>query len=133
MNYEQIAEKASALNGWQKADEWGEELAVGEYDVQYIFEDFNDKKDFEPSDVAEVLKAACHSPEGWGSIDLAIVVKLNDGRWGVIAGWADTTGWGCQCGGEVTAFPTEDEMVRFGLTDEYRRWLGYEQPVNAPS
>jgi hypothetical protein len=79
-------------------------------------------------DLDEILRSHVESPEGYGSVELSAVVRLKDGRWGTACGWADTTGWGCQCDFEAKAFATEDEAVRFGLDNARRDLLGYPQP-----
>lgn len=35
------------------------------------------------------------------------VMKLDDGRYCIVTGWCDTTGWGCQDGANVEYFDTQ--------------------------
>lgn len=48
------------------------------------------------------------------------VVRLKDGRFGTLEEWEDSSGHGCQCGASATAFPTMEEAVRLGLSEETR-------------
>jgi len=45
--------------------------------------------------------------------DGGFVIELKDGRWALVCGWCDTTGWGCQDGTFVDWFdsePTHDQI-----------------------
>lgn len=75
------------------------------------------------SDVAEVLTAWADSPEGYGSLNMAALFRLADGRYATLTAWADTTGWGCQEGGRSYVTATLQEAVDRGLTEEERGLL----------
>lgn len=87
--------------------------------------------------------------EAWGwSGDYAewsggFLLESDDGRWGYLTGWCDTTGWGCQDGKEWHAFdhrPTHAEMAEASeITDatdadwdpepaDLNKWLSVGQP-----
>ena len=84
------------------------------------------------TDIVEVAHAyisyhgATWAPgEGAGSeLELAVVVRLRDGRWAAIEGWNDYTGWGCQDGADVRVGFSEEDVIRGGLTQEARAKLG---------
>lgn len=63
--------------------------------------------------------------DGGSELVLVVVAKTTDGRWVSIEAWNDYTGWGCQDGSDVRIGGTEDQVVRFGLTEDARRRLGY--------
>lgn len=48
--------------------------------------------------INNVLWITADSPEGYGSVDMACIVQLMDGRYAMCEAWADTTGWGCRDG-----------------------------------
>lgn len=48
--------------------------------------------------IEAVLWLEADSPEGWGSVDMACLVRLTDGAFAMCEAWADTTGWGCRDG-----------------------------------
>lgn len=50
-----------------------------------------------PLDAAEVLAWRYDSPEGYGSTDQVILVRLVGGGYGLLTSSSDTTGHGCQC------------------------------------
>lgn len=52
------------------------------------------------------------------------VFELHDGRFVSISAGCDYTGWGCQEGGSSQVAASEEEIIRFGLTDEERERLG---------
>ncbi len=57
-------------------------------------------------------------------LDYAGLVELEDGDWATVHAGADNTGWGCH--GDYVQwrrFPTKDEAITMGLTNESRRWL----------
>lgn len=51
-----------------------------------------------PPDVADIVAWRFESPEGYGSTDQVILVRLNGGGYGLLTSSSDTTGHGCQCG-----------------------------------
>lgn len=64
---------------------------------------------------------------GWAEMDLVVVLKLKDGSFASIHAGTDTTGWGCH-GDYVRWYkgPTLEDIIHNGLTNESRRWLGFE-------
>ena len=40
----------------------------------------------------------------------AFGLELNDGRFCTVSGWCDTTGWGCQDGGEIEFFDAKPSV-----------------------
>jgi len=66
--------------------------------------------------------------EPWQELDLAegkpssdsesyTVVRLADGRFGLLAESEDYTGHGCQCGSSAVAFSTLPELLRYGVEE----------------
>ncbi len=55
--------------------------------------------------------------------------KLKDGRWFWAAGWCDYTGWDCQAGNDSATADSEENLIRFGMTDKSRARFGIPQPV----
>ncbi len=49
----------------------------------------------------EVLRAWGRSPEGGGSWEGGFLLKLSNGKYAYVTGWAYYTGWGCQDGAMV--------------------------------
>ena len=64
------------------------------------------------------------SPEGYGSTDMHGLGQLRDGRWVALEGWADTTGWGCQCGATIYVAGDREQVVKYGVTQEQAAALG---------
>ena len=64
---------------------------------------------------------------GGTELSLYVVGQLIDGRWFSVVAWNDYTGWGCQDGSDVRIGDTEEQVVAFGLDQEGRRLLGYEE------
>jgi hypothetical protein len=63
------------------------------------------------------------SPEGYASTNVVALGEARDGRWVVVEGWCDTTGWDCQAGGWITYADTRDNAIKFALDDESRKRL----------
>lgn len=63
------------------------------------------------------------SPEGYASTNVVALGKVNDGRWVVLEGWCDTTGWDCQAGGTIVYADSREHAINFGLDDESRKRL----------
>lgn len=78
-------------------------------------------------EVEEIVHEWSDSPEGWGSEDVMMVLRMKDGRWCYVEAWCDTTGWDCRAGGEAYFASSEEELVRTKLTQIARRTLGYEE------
>jgi hypothetical protein len=73
-----------------------------------------------------------HNGEVWtpassGGTELELIVVGRDslGRWFSVEAGNDYTGWGCQDGSDVRIGATEDQVVKFGLTESGRERLGY--------
>jgi hypothetical protein len=52
--------------------------------------------------------------------------QLKDGRFFVARGWCDYTGWDCRAGNSGDTFPTEDELIRYGMDTNERLRFGLE-------
>lgn len=52
------------------------------------------------------------------------LARLNDGRWLTLVESQDYTGHGCQCSGSMSIWPSREEAIRMGLTEEVRLRLG---------
>lgn len=99
------------------------DLSASDWECAFAYAD-----EFSMLDVSDVVAAWADSPEGYGSITMFGFFKLSDGRWACLNAWADTTGWGCQEGGESSVHETIAHAIRFGMTDEIRRVFYFDQP-----
>lgn len=77
-------------------------------------------------DVAEVVRTydGCPDEENW-----LVVLKMKDGRWCFVEAGCDYTGWDCRAGGNHYFASSEEELVRYHMTQSNRRDLGYEEIV----
>jgi len=66
-----------------------------------------------------------HSPEGGGSTSGVVMGILPDGRWVVVEGSSDYTGWDCQSGAVWSTHKNLNDAIRYGLTNETRRLLDF--------
>lgn len=81
------------------------------------------------NDVLRVVKyEASYSGDKWKpgdytgtELDLRVLFRLKDGRWGLLTGWNDYTGWGCQDGADLKV--GEFGMLRATATADDRVWL----------
>lgn len=88
-------------------------------------------------DIAEVVRYAVSyhgaqwkpGDETGTELSLCAVARAKDGRWVAVEGWNDYTGWGCQDGADIRVGATEDQVVRYGLSESARGWLGYPSAV----
>lgn len=77
---------------------------------------------FGREDVVRVV--AMSKEEGdYAEVSVIGVFELRDGRFAVVGGWCDTTGWDCQAGNRMVVCASELDAVRFGLDDDDRRKL----------
>ena len=85
-----------------------------------------------PDDVAEVLAVAWTGDEsgGWrrgekqSTESLSYtVVRLTDGRFGLLADSEDYTGHGCQCDSSTSIYGSFDEVLRMGIVEDEPRVL----------
>ena len=83
------------------------------------------------SQIKKVLAAWGDSTEGYGEWGGGFLLELKGGaekRYAYIAGWCDTTGWGCQDGADVTYYREEPaidilEKVTENFVGEFHiRW-----------
>ena len=77
-------------------------------------------------DVAEVVHEWSDSPEGYGSEDVMLVVRLTDGRFAYFEAWCDTTGWDCRAGASAVAYADTLKELVPEMSVEARRVFGYE-------
>jgi hypothetical protein len=96
------------------ADQWDIEYASGVAGLNY-------------EDVKEVVHVWAVSPEGWGSMDIELVLALKDGRFAYFSAWCDTTGWGCQEGASQITYGTSVVELIPEMTADARRRFGYEE------
>lgn len=78
---------------WAEYD-WTEALDTGRT-CEYVAKN-GDAGAMTAERIKRVLWIIADSPEGYGSVDMACVVELNDGTYAMGEAWADTTGWGCR-------------------------------------
>jgi hypothetical protein len=90
-------------------------------------------------DLAEVVRYyVSHNDAVWtpGDVDggselqLIVVARTKAGQWVSVEAWNDFTGWGCQDGSDVRIGVSEEQVVRYGLSNDARARLGYP-PVEA--
>jgi hypothetical protein len=74
----------------------------------------------EHDDVAEVLYAYLEEGD-YAESHGAAILKLKDGTYAAVEQWEDTTGHGCQCGGEASRHDTLMEACTIGLSEEQCR------------
>lgn len=98
-------------------------IEADDYDIAEALADAG----IEKSDVSEVVNVYATSPEGYGSIDIDLVVALKDGRFAYFSAWADTTGWGCQQGSSDIIYAGSLADLIPELTADARRNFGYEE------
>lgn len=75
-----------------------------------------------PEEVTSVPAAWGRSEEGYGEWSGGFLLELKDGTFAYVAGWCDTTGWGCQDGAEVHRFdtrPTLDALTKLETETSY--------------
>ncbi len=78
---------------------------------------------FKRADVAEVVRA--HAIRGDDAeINMWAALRLKDGRYGYVEGWADTSGWGCQDGNAFAVADSLEELLPL-MSDEGRSRLGF--------
>lgn len=85
----------------------------------------------DPEHIVEIADLWATSPEGFASVSLALVARLNDGRWATRVAWADTTGFGCQAGVDWRINATREAAISQGLDKESRAHLGLSLPGEA--
>ena len=64
-----------------------------------------------PQDTEKIVAWWYDSPEGYGSSDEVIVVKLKGGGYGLLTASSDTTGHGCQCGSHTVRADTLSRLL----------------------
>jgi hypothetical protein len=82
----------------------------------------------EPDSIEIVTDVWAVSPDGYGSVNIALLALLTDGRWASCVAWADTTGFGCQQGVDWRVQPTRELAISQGLDKESRAHLGLSLP-----
>lgn len=66
-----------------------------------------------PRDAVETVIAATGENGDYAEWSGGFLLKLKDGRYALVSGWCDTTGWGCQDGAYVRDYdhePTREEL-----------------------
>ena len=107
------------------SDEWTpifdkepKELVTADRIKDYDFQEcMKYLKGVQLSEVAEMR--ACVPGEADGP-DWHYVIKINDGRFAVVEGGCDYTGWGCQEGGNGSIHATAEEAAK-AAEDDYDR------------
>lgn len=100
----------------------GDAYELGEYDWDQIWAQSGRAQRVG----AEVLHVYAISPEGYGSLECAGIVKTLDGYYYAFDAWADTTGWGCQDGVQWYGPMASVKGASDRLSQEHRRALGFE-------
>ncbi|MFL1904824.1 hypothetical protein ACJWDR_37830 [Streptomyces tauricus] len=100
-----------------------DEVEFDEYLWSALFE-YADGPAPDPDTIEVVTNVWATSPEGYGSVNLALLARLADGRWATCVAWADTTGFGCQQGVDWRVNDTRELAISQGLDKEARAHLG---------
>ena len=79
------------------------------------------------TDVKRVIASVIGENDGARWVGL---FELNDGRFVAISSWCDYTGWGCQDGGEMMVASSEEDIIRYGLSDGERERVGLPPIAN---
>lgn len=84
-----------------------------------------------PVDVDRVLCSVARSYPEWRAAETydiggsdsesETVVRLKDGRYGLLSESSDYTGHGCGCGASAAAYATVNELLKLGVVDEAAR------------
>ncbi|WP_405769202.1 hypothetical protein OG539_32605 [Actinacidiphila glaucinigra] len=82
----------------------------------------------DPDDIVQITHMWATSPEGYGSLNIALLGRLTDGRWVTCVAWADTTGFGCQQGVDWRVNDTRNRAISQGLDKESRALLDLSLP-----
>jgi len=84
----------------------------------------------------DMAEAACCIEAGkqdgdYAETSLVALLEMKDGRFAVLTGWCDTTGWGCQDGADVS-YESSESAARAHLADSDKLLLA-NCPVMLPS
>lgn len=69
----------------------------------------------------------------YAEIDMCAIMRLTKGRWATLEAYCDTTGWGCQDGGEISIGDDYQSIIYFGMGDQMRRRLNIPIPPYDPT
>lgn len=61
--------------------------------------------------VVEVVEGFIEEAETFEDTSSSIIVRLQDGRFGLFHEWSDSSGHGCQCDAGWTVYPTLDAAL----------------------
>ena len=84
--------------------------------MSYTLSDFKESMDrttITPYQIESVIAAWGESTEGYGQWSGGFVMQLKDGRYAYLAGWCDTTGWGCQDGATLIHYDSIPDYKSF--------------------
>lgn len=90
-----------------------------EYDISAAWDIANPPL---PPEDCTLVNGFIRSPDGYGSAELALILRTVDGKWALLEGWCDTTGWDCQADAEFHINTDRHEVERY-ITDEHWRFL----------
>lgn len=76
--------------------------------------------------VAECLQAAKQEGD-YAETNVVGLFRLHDGRYALLTGWCDTTGWGCQDGGSINYASSLEEALTYASDSD--RALLVSDPV----
>lgn len=116
--YERLTALTSHLATEEPLDEWT---------WSNLFE-YADNQAPASDQIAEVTHLWVISPEGYASLDIALMGRLTDGRWVTCVAWSDTSGFGCRQGVDWRINDSRESAISFGLDQESRRHLGLAMP-----
>lgn len=79
------------------------------------FQEAASRAGFSIADAARCIEAGKEDGD-YAETSLVALFEMKDGRFAVLTGWCDTTGWGCQDGAEVS-YEASESAVRAHLSD----------------
>ena len=124
-NWENVFSGAAALSSTAR----GALGYVGSPTVRGVLGYAGSLEAFGPDDIAEVL-ASWEESGDYAEWSGCAALRLIDGRFALVSGWCDTTGWGCQDGTDAQVAATLHDLVRLAMSNEERERLGYPACVH---
>jgi hypothetical protein len=87
--------------------------------------EYNPQPGFTCTDIAKIVK---YWDDGAEETSYSWLLKLDGGRWAVVHGGHDYTGWDGVSSAESSIHETKADAIRFGMTNEIRDQLGFKEP-----
>ena len=94
------------------------------------FQEAASRASFDLTEAARCIEAGKQDGD-YAETSLVALFEMKDGRFGVLTGWCDTIGWGCQDGADVS-YESSESAARAHLADSDKLLLA-DYPVTLPS